>query len=142
MKKLTFLVFTMICLSGGFKATAQWRLNGGIDLIKTPFFGDNWPSVNIGAEVAYFVTNSVGLTGGIEIWDEPANQLGGSLGVRWYPVNPVFFRMRGILSEESDFSLGLGYAIPLSRDWRLETMADYFAVNQDFAIRVGFGYRF
>jgi len=45
--------------------------------------------------------------------------------------------MRGILKDNSDLALGMGYAIGLNKSWRLETMADYFAVSSGFAMRVG-----
>lgn len=140
MKKITFILIAFALLSSG-SAFAQWRINAGIDILKTEFFPNSFPDVQLGVEAAYFITGSVAMTGGIEIWDKPANQLGGSLGVRYYPVNPVFLRMRGILAQDSDFAIGLGYAIPISDKWRFETMADYYAVNSDFALRLGVGVR-
>lgn len=139
MKKF-FAISVIIFVFAFSQANAQLRLNGGIDILKTPFFKP-FPSVQVGLELAYFLTSSVAFTGGFEAWQKP-EQFGGSLGLRFYPVNPVFMRMRGIISSDSDFSLGLGYAIPINRDWRVEIMSDYYIVNEDFAIRLGMGYKF
>jgi hypothetical protein len=140
MKKFILIISLGLVLLS-ITSQAQWRLNAGIDLLKTEFFQENnFPAIQLGLEAAYYVTSSVALTGGLEIWDKP-DLFGGSLGVRFYPVNPIFLRFRGILAEDSDFSLGLGYALPLNKKWRLETMTDYYAVNKDFALRLGIGYR-
>lgn len=98
-------------------------------------FFENVPKYIFGVEGQYFVANSFALTGGLEFIEK---DLGGSFGLRYYPINPVFLRLRGILSADSDLGLGMGYAIPLGNQWRLETMADYFAVTSNFAFRVGF----
>ena len=140
MKKLFFSLLVITTLAIFNPVSAQWRLNAGIDLLRTPFF-EPFPSVNIGAEVAYFITGSVAFTGGFEYWDK-SDLFGGAAGVRWYPVNPVFLRMRGILASDPDLGLGIGYAIPLNSKWRIELMSDYYAVEAIFAIRFGMGVKF
>ncbi|SMG53213.1 hypothetical protein SAMN05661096_04060 [Marivirga sericea] len=132
MKKLVLLLcfISLFTLS---ESKAQWRLAAGIDVLSTPFF-ENIPKYRFGAEAQYFVANRFALTGGLEFIEK---DLGGSAGFRFYPINPVFLRMRGILKNNSDLALGMGYAIGLNSNWRLETMADYFAVSSGFAMRVG-----
>ncbi len=132
MKKLILLLSFMSLLAIS-ESKAQWRLAVGIDVLSTPFF-ENIPKYRFGAEAQYFMANRFALTGGLEFIEK---DLGGSAGFRFYPINPVFLRMRGILKENSDLALGMGYAIGLNNNWRLETMADYFAVSSGFAMRVG-----
>ncbi|MGJ3234301.1 hypothetical protein [Marivirga sp.] len=132
MKKFILLLSFMSLLAIS-ELKAQWRLAAGIDVLSTPFF-ENIPKYRFGAEAQYFMANRFALTGGLEFIEK---DLGGSAGFRFYPINPVFLRMRGILKENSDLALGMGYAIGLNNNWRLETMADYFAVSGGFAMRVG-----
>jgi hypothetical protein len=130
-KSLLFIAFiTLISIS---ESKAQWRLAAGIDVLSTPFF-ENIPKYRFGAEAQYFMANRFALTGGLEFIEK---DLGGSAGFRFYPINPVFLRMRGILKDNSDLAIGMGYAIGLNNNWRLETMADYFAVSSGFAMRIG-----
>lgn len=136
MKKL-FIIVILISTFNVLESKAQWRIAGGIDLLSTPFF-EAVPKYRFGVEANYFVASSFALTGGLEFIEK---DLGGSLGFRYYPINPVFLRMRGILKDNSDLAIGMGYAIGLSSNWRLETMADYFAVSSGFAIRLGVAVR-
>jgi hypothetical protein len=131
--KKSLLIFIVILSISFTKAHAQWRIAGGIDLLSTPFF-ENVPKYRFGIEANYFVANSFALTGGLEFLEK---DLAGSAGLRFYPINPVFLRLRAILNQNSDVALGMGYAIGLSSKWRLETMADYFAVSSGFALRLG-----
>lgn len=131
MKKLIIVFF--VFFAGISASQAQWRIAGGVNVLTTPFF-ENVPKYIFGVEGQYFTGNAFAITGGLEFIEK---DLGGSFGLRYYPINPVFLRLRGILSAESDVGLGMGYAIALGNQWRLETMADYFAVNSDFAFRVG-----
>jgi hypothetical protein len=132
MKKILFL-FGLISLLAISDSKAQWRLAAGIDVLSTPFF-ENIPKYRFGVEAQYFMANRFALTGGLEFIEK---DLGGSAGFRFYPINPVFLRMRGILKDNSDLALGMGYAIGMGNNWRLETMADYFTVSSGFAVRVG-----
>lgn len=132
MKKILTIALLLFVITA-FESKAQWRIAGGIDILSTPFF-ENVPKYRFGVEANYFVANSFAVTGGLEFIEK---DLGGSVGFRYYPINPVFLRLRGILNDNSDLALGMGYAIGLSSNWRLETMADYFAINNGFAIRLG-----
>ncbi|MEQ8546855.1 MAG: hypothetical protein RIC03_03040 [Cyclobacteriaceae bacterium] len=133
--KKTIVLVVAVFLVGIFESKSQLRIAGGINVLSTPFF-ENVPKYRLGAEINYFMQSSFALTGGLELIEK---DLGASAGVRYYPINPVFLRMRGILSENTELALGMGYAIKLNKNMRVETMADYFAVNNDFAIRLGLG---
>ena len=135
--KKAILLLSAILFFAVSESKAQWRLAAGVDLLSTPFF-ENVPKYRFGAEAQYFAANSLALTGGLEFIEK---DLGGSLGLRYYPINPVFLRFRGILKADSDLALGMGYAIGLNSKWRLETMADYFAVSNGFALRLGVAVR-
>ncbi|MBK6265037.1 hypothetical protein JKA74_08305 [Marivirga sp. S37H4] len=132
MNKILAILFVFLFVNI-FESKAQWRLAGGIDLLSTPFF-ENVPKYRFGIEANYFVANKFAITGGLEFIEK---NMAGSAGFRFYPINPVFIRMRGILKDNSDLAIGMGYAIGLNRNWRLETMGDYFAVSSGFAMRVG-----
>lgn len=140
MKKL-FVVILFFVLVAGSTGYAQVRLNGAVDILKTDFFNE-FPNLNLGFEVNYFAARSIALTGGVEMWNKPDMPFGVALGARWYPINPLFFRLRGILSDNSDFDIGLGYTFGLSDKWYLEVISDYYVVNSDFALRMGLGVRF
>ena len=129
-KSLLVIIFVV---AGATASQAQWRIAGGVNLLTTPFF-ENVPKYIFGVEGNYFMANAFALTGGLEFVEK---DLGASLGFRYYPINPLILRFRGILSAHREAALGMGYAIALNRKWRVETMADYFAVNSDFAIRLG-----
>jgi len=133
MRKIFSALVIVLCLTV-FESKAQWRIAGGVDLLSTPFF-ENVPKYRFGVEANYFAASSFAVTGGLEFLEK---DLAGSVGFRFYPINPVFLRMRGILNANSDLALGMGYAIALNSNWRLETMADYFAIRNGFAIRLGF----
>lgn len=135
MKQIKLVLCLFIFLTMGYSAQSQWRVAGGINILTTPFF-ENVPKYRLGVEANYFMQSSFALTGGLEFIEK---DVAGSLGMRYYPINPVFLRMRGILSSDSDLALGMGYALKLNKKWRMETMADYFAVSSDFAIRLGLG---
>ncbi|MFK7952736.1 MAG: hypothetical protein AB8B73_07790 [Ekhidna sp.] len=135
MKNIKLVICLFFFMSIGYSAQSQWRLAGGVNLLTTPFF-ENVPKYQLGVEANYFMQSSFALTGGLEFIEK---DVAGSLGMRYYPIDPVFLRMRGILSADSDLALGMGYAIKLNKKWRVETMADYFAVSSNFAIRLGLG---
>lgn len=131
--KITFCICIFVAVSH--KANSQLRLAGGINLLTTPFF-ENVPKYRMGAELNYFVQSAFAVTGGVEFIEK---DIAGQLGMRYYPIDPVFLRARGILSGNSDFALGMGYAVGINNKLVFETMADYFAVSSNFAIRIGLG---
>lgn len=138
MKKIVLLFGVFIALGLSQKVMAQTRLNVALDVLRTPFF--NEVSLNGGAELDYFLANRFALTGGFEYWQKEGDQFSGALGLRFYPINPVFIRFRGILNQNSGVNIGMGYALKLSRKLRMETIFDYYTPYDDFAVRIGLGF--
>ncbi|HLU89466.1 MAG TPA: hypothetical protein VKZ51_06490 [Cyclobacteriaceae bacterium] len=132
------LFFLIACVPGlAQQAAGSYLLSSGIDLGRTDAPGVirryQW-----GAELNYFYLHSLSFTGGYEFNYNRPNHL--VLGSRFYPLEPVFIRVRGMLGRESDVALGAGYSYNLSYRFRLEGMLDYYAVSKVAGLRVGIGF--
>jgi hypothetical protein len=124
----------------GYESQAQFLLSAGMDLYKTDNQGFGRKN-QIGIEGNYFLTGSFTILGGVEFWsDGPTNQI--AIGGRWYIVNPVYIKFRGLLSNSAEVSLGMGHSQPLDRNWRLDLGGDYYYNSKEFAFRLGLGYKF
>jgi hypothetical protein len=121
----------------GQQATGSYLLSGGIDLGRT-----DAPGVirryQAAAELNYFHLHSLSFSGGYEFNYNRPNHV--TLGARFYPIEPVFIRARGLLGKNSDVALGAGYSHNLSYRFRLEGMVDYYAVYNVAGLRVGIGF--
>ncbi|HLW20545.1 MAG TPA: hypothetical protein VKX33_09485 [Cyclobacteriaceae bacterium] len=119
------------------QAEGSFLLSGGVDLART-----DAPGVirryQMAAELNYFHLHSLSFSGGYEFNYDRANHV--TLGSRFYPIEPVFVRVRGLLGENSDIALGAGYSHNFSYRFRLEGMADYYAVSNVAGLRVGLGF--
>ena len=141
MKKIAGTTLILICLlftaGYGQQAAGSYLLSGGIDLART-----DAPGVirryQAAAELNYFYLHSLSFTGGYEFNYNRSNHV--TLGSRFYPIEPVFIRARGLLGKNSDFALGAGYSHNLSYRFRLEGMVDYYAVSNVAGLRVGIGF--
>lgn len=141
MKKIMAIVCMTLGLcvteSYGQQAAGSYLLSGGIDLGRT-----DAPGVirryQAAAELNYFHLHSLSLSGGYEFNYDRPNHV--TLGARFYPIEPVFIRARGLLGKNSDFALGAGYSHSLSYRFRLEGMLDYYAVSNVAGLRVGIGF--
>lgn len=133
---LTFFVLFLTC----YESKAQFQLGVGMDVYKTDNIGFGRKN-QFGIEGNYFLTHSFALLGGIELWSAGPNGII-ALGGRWYIANPVFLKIRGLLSSSADVSLGMGYTHSLDRNWKLDFGGDYFYNGGDLALRIGLGYRF
>ena len=91
-----------------------------------------------GAEVNYFHFHFLSFSGGYEFNYNRPNHL--TLGGRFYPIDPVFIRFRGLIGKNSDFAMGAGYSHNLSYRLRLEGMLDYYAVTNVAGLRVGLSF--
>jgi hypothetical protein len=130
----SFLIFTCY---GYAQIANDVMVGGGFDLIKTDyssFFG----KAQIGGEVNYFITKDFTATAGLEVWTD--DQLSFVIGGRYYPVNELFLRARGLIGV-NDLSIGAGWTKPIGEKVRLEAMADFY-FDLQFAVRIGFGYVF
>jgi hypothetical protein len=112
-------------------------VGGGFDLIKTDY-SSFFDKAQIGGEVNYFITKDFTGTAGLEVWT--ADQLSFVLGGRYYPIDEVFLRARGLIGV-NDLSIGAGWTKPIGEKVRLEAMADFY-FDLQFSVRVGFGYVF
>lgn len=121
---------------------AQLLFNFGIDAYKTdnrdPF--EFVGKAQFSAEANYFLIRQLALTAGVEYWTAP-NRLSVIPGMRLYPIDPVFIRLRPLISSEVDYAFGVGYARRITDEWRIEVMSDYYFERGNAALRVGVGYR-
>ena len=107
-------------------------VGGGFDLIKTDNDGFV-KKAQFGIEGNYFLTRKFTASAGFDFWTGDHVSL--VLGGRWYPVDNVFVRARGLIGE-NDFSVGGGWSKPINENWHFEAMGDFY-FKIDFAIRVG-----
>lgn len=110
-------------------------VGGGFDLIKTDTEGF-LKKAQFGIEGNYFLTRTFTASAGIDVWTGDHVSL--VLGGRWYPVENVFVRARGLIGE-NDLAIGGGWARPINESWRFEAMGDFY-FKVDFAVRVGVVY--
>lgn len=141
MKKTLGVALVLICLlySTGYgqQAAGSYLLSGGIDLGRTDALGVI-RRYQAAAELNYFHLHSLSFSGGYEFNYNRPNHV--SLGTRFYPIEPVFIRARGLLGKNSDFALGAGYSYNVTYRFRLEGMVDYYAVSNVAGLRVGIGF--
>ncbi|HYG03604.1 MAG TPA: hypothetical protein VD927_14245 [Chryseosolibacter sp.] len=107
-----------------------------MDLIKSDydiFFN----RVQIGFEGNYFFNEKITGTAGVEMWS--SGGMSGVVGARWYPSPNAFIRLRGLLGGVNDFSIGGGFAKPVSEIIRIEAMTDFYFAGA-FSIRAGVAY--
>lgn len=110
-------------------------LGGGIDLFKTDNTGA-FEKTQVGFEANYFVIRKFSVAAGAEIWTRSEESF--AFGFRWYMIDNVFLRCRGLIGE-NDFSIGAGGAIPLKQNLRLEIVGDFY-FEGEFALRTGLAY--
>lgn len=129
------LLIVFASLSAQAQSSGDFMLGAGMDLLKT----DNsrlFDKAQIGFELNYFVIRKVSLSAGLEVWT--ASRESFAFGARYYFTDHIFTRGRALIGV-NDFSLGLGGAIPLKKNVRLELAGDFF-FEGDFALRAGIGY--
>lgn len=138
LKKIFFVLLPGIigCISLHAQVKRDILIGTNIDLIKTDnntFLGKS----QIGMEGNYFLSNRFSATGGLDLWTDNGVSL--VTGLRWYPDQEAFVRLRGMVGAINDLSLGGGWTQPISGNWRFEAIGDfYFSI--DFAIRAGVVY--
>lgn len=139
MKKILGVLISCMFYAESFgqQAAGSYLLSGGFDLART-----DAPGVirryQAAAELNYFHLHSLSFSGGYEFNYNRSNHV--TLGSRFYPIEPVFVRARGLLGKNSDFALGAGYSYNLSYRFRLEGMVDYYAVSNVAGLKVGIGF--
>jgi len=135
---ITIVLMSLIHTSGyGQQAAGSYLLSAGFDLART-----DAPGVirryQMAGELNYFHFYSLSFSGGYEFNYSRPNQV--TLGSRFYPVEPAFIRIRGLLGKNSDLAFGAGYSHNLSYRLRLEGMLDYYAISNVAGLRVGIGF--
>jgi hypothetical protein len=110
-------------------------ISGGFDLIKTDASGV-FEKAQIGTEFNYFLDRKFTATAGFELWtyNKPSFVIGG----RWYPIDELFLRARGLIGE-NDISIGAGWSKPLNDNFRFEAIGDFY-FKIDFSVRAGISY--
>lgn len=138
LKILIPVIFFTIFLSSQVIAQSNndITIGGSLDLIKTDYqnFMDKG---QIGLEGNYFVVRHFAASAGLELWTK--NKSSFMMGMRWYPHDHVFVRLRGLIGA-NDVSIGGGWVKPINEDWRFEAMGDFYVGSTEFAIRAGVSY--
>jgi len=111
-------------------------VGGNMDLIKTDY-SSFFDKGQVGLEANYFVVRHFAASGGLELWTKQKSSF--MMGMRWYPHDHVFVRLRGLIGA-NDVSVGGGWAKPINDRWRFEAMGDFYVTNTEFAIRAGVCY--
>jgi hypothetical protein len=111
-------------------------IGGSLDLIKTDY-SSFLDKAQIGLEANYFVVRHFAASGGVELWTKDKSSF--MMGMRWYPVDHVFVRFRGLIGA-NDVSIGGGWVKPINDSWRFEAIGDFYVAETEFAIRAGMSY--
>jgi hypothetical protein len=136
-KSLVFLfAFLVPCTLSFGQAKNDLLIGLQTDLIKTGNAA-YFQRFQSGIEGNYFFHQHFTMTGGIEYWTQ-TRQLSLVTGLRWYPADDAFVRVRGLLGA-NDFSFGGGWSKPLRENLRFEAISDFYFAGQ-ITIRAGFTY--
>ncbi|GAB3653593.1 hypothetical protein GCM10028791_23840 [Echinicola sediminis] len=139
--KLILLAFPLLLLAAkkteAQQAEGSYMISSAFDLART-----DAPGVirryQLGLEANYFHWYFLSFSGGYEFNYNRPNHV--TLGARYYPLEPVFIRMRGLVGKDSDLAFGAGYTYNLSYRFRLEGMVDYYAVTNVAGLRAGISF--
>lgn len=129
-------VLVLISLTTLAQSSNDFMVSGGLDLIKTDF-NNPFEKAQIGLEANYFVVRNFSAGAGVEIWTDQKSSF--IMGARWYPMDHVFVRFRGLIGA-NDAAVGGGWAKPLNENWRFEAIGDFFFGRTEFAVRAGVSY--
>lgn len=126
-----------VCVDAyGQQAEGSILVSGAVDVVRTDV-----PGVirryQLGLEGNYFYRHNLSLSGGYEFNFGQANHV--TLGGRYYPLEPLFIRARGLIGSNSGFAVGAGYTHNISYRVRLEGISDYYLVSKVVGFRVGVG---
>ena len=132
MYSISLIVLFSLCFFSSFCQRAQ-RLTIGVqaDLIKSDNDGF-FEKIQGGLDANYYFSRKFAATAGAEWWTE--DKIIPVFGVRFAPIDEAFIRMRAL--PGNDFSIGAGFAKPLSERIRIEAMSDLYFKGH-IAIRLG-----
>ncbi len=106
---LSIIFISLISYTLQAQSSNDILVGGGFDLIKT----DNnqlFDKAQIGLEAHYFVVRNFAAGAGFEIWPQQKSSF--MMGMRWYALDHVFIRARGLIGA-NDVSIGGGWAKPI-----------------------------
>jgi hypothetical protein len=131
-----FIILITFSLPSFAQSNNDIMVSGSLDLIKTDYssFLDKG---QIGLEGNYFVVRHFAASGGVELWTKQNSSF--MLGMRWYPHDHVFVRLRGLIGA-NDVSIGGGWVKPINDSWNFEAIGDFYVTDTEFAIRAGVSY--
>lgn len=132
----TLLIIFVFVLPTFAQSNNDIMIGGSLDLIKTDY-SNFLDKAQIGLEANYFVVRHFAASGGVELWTNQKSSF--MMGMRWYPVDHVFVRARGLIGA-NDVSLGGGWVKPINDTWRFEAIGDFYIADTEFAIRAGLSY--
>ena len=93
--------------------------------------------------IAFFCVTQQGLAqskGNFLLWSNRETFF--VLGGRFYPVDPVFIKMKGLIGDDSDVTLGMGYQRGIGGNFTFEGGMDYYFDPGELGIRLGLAYLF
>ncbi|MEX0884117.1 MAG: hypothetical protein WD398_10895 [Cyclobacteriaceae bacterium] len=139
MKKYLGLMALFACLAQLKPAMAQqaegsFLISTGMDLFRSDL-DQMFHRFQLAGELNYFYLHHLSLSLGYEYNTLQPNQVSG--GVRFYPVEPIFIRARGLMGNNADIALGMGYTYNVTYRFRVEGMADYYIQNEAVGLRAG-----
>ena len=132
----TLLIIAINALPSFSQSNNDIMIGGSLDLIKTDY-SNFLDKAQIGLEANYFVVRHFAASGGVELWTNQKSSF--MMGMRWYPLDHVFVRARGLIGA-NDVALGGGWVKPINDTWRFEAMGDFYIAETEFAIRAGLSY--
>lgn len=135
MKQITIVLALLLISSIAF---SQQRKSVLLSVSGDVYRTDNtglFGKAQLGTELNYFVANRLTVSGGYEFWSAGQNPV--TFGMRLYPINATFVRVRGLIMNSPDVSLGIGAVNSLDNNWKIELIGDYFYNLGGFAFRLG-----
>ena len=128
------ILFAACSLMSFAQRAERWMIGVQADLIKSDNDGF-FEKLQVGLEANYYFSRKFAVTAGVEWWT--GDFVSFVAGARFTPIDEGFIRIRGLPGH--DFSIGAGFAKPLSENLRIEAMADLY-LEGHIAIRAGIAY--
>ncbi len=133
--RITTILLTLLSATSYSQQAGQIMIGIQTDLIKSDndSFGKKMQG---GIEGAFYPTSKVALTASGEWWSSDRQAIA-ILGARIRPIEEAFLRARWLINK--DASIGAGFSKPLSGNFFLEAMTDFY-FEGNIAIRAGITY--
>lgn len=139
-RRLIFLIaFCCISQLAHAQGKGNFLLGVGMDLYRTDNSGFADRS-QIGLEGNYFFASKFSGTVGLDFWS--GRETFFVLGARFYPIDPVFIKMKGLIGDDSDVTLGMGYQRGIGGNFNFEGGMDFYFDPGELGIRLGLSYLF